>query len=400
MTDAAKTLVIELSKRALAICDNPGLTKTAKLAQLAPIEAQLAEAQNELSFTRQKKSFQQNLGVHFGDLGASGENSVGYNNEIGARGQLGNAPVLSLPRDEAQCLFKAATTGLNYVTKAMTTAEIEPALVPGQVQRVVDPAWEGTRILDLVPSSPTDRASMDFYEVTGTSSAAPVAEGAQKPESKRELKKKNVGATKIAHWSEVTEEALEDYAPFEKFLAADMAAGVIDAENRELLYGTGTGASKFKGLLKVSGIQAYARVGTDTILDALEIGGSQLRSSGRLIDPTGYIMHPLDYSRARRTKSTTGEYIAGDPTQDGPKKLWGYPVIVTTQITQGTAVVANLLQATQAWIRQPVNYRTSITGAGFRSNKVELLGEERIIFAVPEPGAVCVVDLADPAPGE
>lgn len=390
-TIEAQRRIRELGAEAQAVLSNKSFSNTVKKAKLDGLQAELEQHKATLSLHQKSAA-----------LMAGGESiDSPYAAAAGSpttKGISGQAPSLVLDPEQQLALFKSVQDRMPFVTKAaVTTGNLDPALYPSQFLPPVLAAREPSRILDLLPVTATDAALIEYYVTTGTAAAAAVAEGAQKPESGISFTKAQAGVTKLAHWMQVTEEALTDFAPFQQLLSADMIAGLIDSENNELLNALGTGASKFKGLLQVAGTQSYTRVTGDTILDAIEIAGSQLRAAGRFTDPDGIVMHPLDYSKARRTKSTTNEYIAGDPTQAGPQSLWGTRVVLTSEIPQGKAVVANFAKSCQVWVREGLSVRTNAYGSGFRSNEVEVIAEERLSLGVLAPSALSVVTIADPA---
>lgn len=385
----ARRAIAELGAKSQAIVSSKSLTNAAKKDQLDGLTAELKQHQETLK-----------LHEEAGRLMSGGEdiNSPYASTGSTTKGVTGQAPSLVLDPTQQLALFKSVQDRMPFVTKAaITSGNLDPALLPSQFLPPILAAREPTRILDLLPTTATNSAVIEYYITTGTAGAAAVAEGAQKPESGIAFTKAQAGVTKLAHWMQVTEEALTDFAPFQQLLSADMIAGLIDAENNELLNALGTGASKFKGLLKVTGTQSYTRLAGDTILDAVEIAGSQLRAAGRFTDPDGIIMHPLDYSKARRTKTTLGGYIAGDPTQDGPATLWGTRVVLTSEIPQGKAVVANFAKSCQVWVREGMSVRTNAYGSGFRSNEVEVIAEERLSLGVLAPSALSIVTISDPA---
>ena len=388
----AKTAMRGLATKAAATVANPNLTNAAKKNILDQIDVDL-KAHSQTITVHEQASRLMSGGS---SLGSS--EGMAFGSDLFAKGVTGRAPSLLLDPEQQMALFKAVGDKMPFVTKAvLDSTSVDPTQYPSQFLPPVLAAREPNRIADILPTSAMGTSIVEYYVTTGSAAAGPVAEGAEKPESGIVFTKATATATKIAHWMQVTEEAVRDFAPFAQLLSADMIAGVIDAENNELLSALGTGASKFKGMLAVSGTQSYIRLTGDTILDAIEIAGSGLRSGGRFTTPDGIAMHPLDYSKARRTNTTQGEYVAGDPTQAGPATLWGTRVVLTSQIPQGTALVGNFAQACQVWVREGLSVRTNAFGSGFRSNEIEVIAEERLSLGVVAPAALSVVTISDHA---
>ena len=77
---------------------------------------------------------------------------------------------------------------------------------------------------------------------------------------------------------------------------------VINVENAELLSGDGT-TGHLTGLLNTSGILTHA-VGTDTVLDAVEISIAALRTGAALAEANLFVLHPNTWSALRRVRSS------------------------------------------------------------------------------------------------
>jgi HK97 family phage major capsid protein len=74
---------------------------------------------------------------------------------------------------------------------------------------------------------------------------------------------------------------------------------------------------------------------------------------GPFVDPDGVVMHPLDWQDIQLLKTADGIYIYGSPNQAlATPRIWGLPVVVTTAITQNTALVGAFRIGAQVWRRQ------------------------------------------------
>jgi HK97 family phage major capsid protein len=84
----------------------------------------------------------------------------------------------------------------------------------------------------------------------------------------------------------------------------------------------------------------------------------------------------------------------GSPLAAVPTTLWNTPVIQSSSVPVGTAIVADLSQMALL-DREAVTVQASrANGTDFTSNKTTLLGEGRMGLAVFSPGAVLSVDLS------
>ncbi len=97
---------------------------------------------------------------------------------------------------------------------------------------------------------------------------------------------------------------------------------MVQVENEELLYGTGTGY--FAGFFSTSGILRHNVAGaTDTTaLGAIEQAIEQMRSGPALAEPDLFITSPSSWSALRRIKYDLHRYILSpDPTREEANQL-------------------------------------------------------------------------------
>jgi len=313
----------------------------------------------------------------------------------------GGDAALGLSGEQCKSLFDAAQNRLPMVVKAagdpsITDSNLGPTGVPMQALPPVAFAREPSRVANLLNTSVTDRPTVEFYVSTGTHGAGPVAEAAVKPLSGITYTRQSVTATKLAVRANATEEALSDFQPFMSMLAEDMTLGIIDAENNALLNAvTSTTAAptpwNFTGLLAAAGVLTLTPAATtDTILDGIEEATEVLRVGARFAEANALVMHPATFSRARRIKTSYGNYIAGDPLTEGPRTLWGLPCTLTTQIPQNEILVADFRQAAMLWYRAGLSVRIN-PYEGWENNAVGIIVEERLALGVTAPAAICVL---------
>lgn len=393
---SAKAAMRKLADEAQAVVKTSALTSKQKSAELDRIEVELKKYSDEVSLHTKAK-----LLAGGGDSGFfTGDHYM----QLGVKSVLAASSPSLVPTPEGMdALFKACRDKQSITVKTpVGTGNVDPATYPQQYLPPVLAAREPTRILDRLPTTGAETGIIEYYETTGTAAAAATAEGTLKPQSSIAFTKQTATMTKIAHFVEATEEALTDFQPFSQLLSEDMVAGLIEAENLELLSASGTAPHGFKGLLVVSGTQSYTQAASpETALDAIEKGATLLRAGGRFVTPDGLVMHPDDYSDVRRIKDTAGRYVAdqmsfgtGAPltASDSEPRLWNLPVTLTTQITPKTVLVGNFARAAMVWVREGVNIRTDPYSMA-TSNIVNVICEERLTLGVVAPAALAVVTL-------
>jgi HK97 family phage major capsid protein len=246
---------------------------------------------------------------------------------------------------------------------------------------------------------PTVKATGDKYDyvkqTVATQNAAPVAVGGIKPTSVYTLARVEDSIRTIAHVTEALDRMLlSDMTALTQFLDNQLRLGVLQAEESQILSGSGT-APQLRGILNTSGIQTQAR-STDPQSDAIYKAIIKVRL--QFMEPTGIVLHPSDWQTIRLSKaSTSGDYLAGDIIQSDPERLWGYPVVASPVMTAGTALVGDFGQAT---VYDREQARVTFTEAGlsdvagtelFLQNQIRFRAESRIGLAVVRPAAFCTV---------
>lgn len=257
------------------------------------------------------------------------------------------------------------STGAGYAPESLR--------LPGFVEAVTRPL----QLLDILPMGTTSQAAVPYMEeTTRTHAAAETAEAGTYAESTFIFTQRSVTVVKITDSLPVTDEQLAD-APFiQGYANGRLAFGVRQRLDRQAMAGNGTGAN-MRGILNTSGIQTAAR-GTDTQMDALYKAMTNIRVNGRAT-PTHHNLHPTDWQNIRLTKTADGIYIFGAPTEAGPERLWGLPVVQNEVLTQGTALVGSF---EPAWItlfeRQgidlQVGYVSSQFVQGLRTMRADMRG--------------------------
>lgn len=249
---------------------------------------------------------------------------------------------------------------------------------------------------DLIPSVPVTSDKVDYVKQTvNTNAAAAVSAGGQKPKSTYTIARQTATIAVIAHMSEAIDRSLlADYDAAVAFVNDVLTIGVLEEEEDQLLNGSGV-APNLTGILNTAGIQTQA-LGTDPRFDAIHKSLTKVRLSN--FEPDGIVMHPNDWEQVRLTRTADGEYIQGAPFEEGAEQLFGKPVITTTVLAEGTALVGAFAQGATVYDREAARVSFAETGLGdtagyelFDRNQVRFRGESRIGLGVQFPLAFCTL---------
>lgn len=305
------------------------------------------------------------------------------------------APQLDIEQEQYQELFEAGASNKSFAVSSKAaddSTSVTPAGIPDFRLPPVTQLREPTRVLSLLPTFATQYGSVEWFSTTGTTAAAAVAEGGAKPQSHIAYTPSTTSATKIAHYVSATDESFQDFPTFMGVLQTDMVGGLIKAENDELLNASTGGAHKWNGLLNTSGILTRAK-GGDTSLDAISKAFDDLRAGTSFAGPDGIVLNPATWGNIRRLKDSNGRYyLNADPLKEQDLSLWGVPVVLTTQIAAGTALLGAFQEAVAVYVRQGIRLEVANQGdTAFTTNTTLVRAEERFILTVPRPSALVAV---------
>ncbi|TMJ19552.1 MAG: phage major capsid protein [Alphaproteobacteria bacterium] len=238
--------------------------------------------------------------------------------------------------------------------------------------------------------------SVEYPKQTGrTNSAAPVAEGATKPESDIKFDLETVPMRVIAHWMKASRQVLEDVPQLRSIIDDELLYGLSLVEEAQLLFGDGTGQN-LEGMAALA--TAYASPispdPTENEIDTIAL--AILQASLTDIPPDGVVLHPSDWWRMRLLKDGEGKYILGDPGVVAEPRLFGLPVVTTQAMTVDKFLVG-AFKAQTLYDRWSARVEVGFVNDDFTKNLVTVLGEERIGFAAKRPEALIYGDFGNVA---
>ncbi|MFN7139725.1 MAG: phage major capsid protein, partial [Limisphaerales bacterium] len=245
-------------------------------------------------------------------------------------------------------------------------------------------------IAGLLPETETNARTIRYIrEKSFTNSAAAVAENGTKPEASWDLEEIDEQVRKIAVIGRVTDEFVDDFPAVRDYVNNRLRFMVLGCEDDQLLNGNGEGVN-LRGILNTPGIQTQAK-GSDSNLDAIHKAITKVKTVGFLF-PTAIAVHPEDWEILRLMRDDTANYYSGGPFAAVDNVLWGLPVVKTTRIARGTALVGDFVRGGQIFRRQGLTFEMSNTDAdNFSKNLITFRAETRLALAIYRPLAFCTV---------
>lgn len=294
--------------------------------------------------------------------------------------KAGNGPAEELDIDVKSLVEKKTVfdTSTGYAPEAI------------RINRLAPYPLETLTIADLIPQGTTSSNAVKYMEeTTFTNAAAATAEKGDSPESALAYTERSSDVRKISTFIPITEEMIEDVPGIQSVVNDRLGMMVGLTEETELLGGSGT-APHLRGLLNLVGKQTQAK-GSDPVPDAVYKAMILIMVNAKM-NPSGIVMHPLDWQDVRLMRTTDGIYIWGSPSDPGGDRMWGLPVIKTASMTQNTALVAAFNTALQIFRKRNLTIQVSNSHSDFFiKGQLAIRADERLALVAYRPSAVCTV---------
>ncbi|EDW6116191.1 phage major capsid protein [Salmonella enterica subsp. salamae] len=273
-----------------------------------------------------------------------------------------------------------ATTGTGASpTNSLTVAD----RIPG----IIAPPERAMTIRDLLIPGETDSASMEFIQETGfTNKAAPVAEGARKPQSEITFDLKSAPVRTIAHIFKASRQILDDAKGLASYIDGRARYGLRFAEELQLLSGDGTGMNIMGIIPQASTFNPKVTLTSATAIDRMRL--AILQSVLAEYPASGIVLNPIDWAAIELTKDGEGRYIIAQPVNGSVARLWGLPVVETQAMAQNNFLTGAFSMAAQIFDRMEIEVLLSTENEDdFARNMVTIRAEERLAMAVYRPEA-------------
>lgn len=292
-------------------------------------------------------------------------------------GRTGNVgPVAELPDVDAKVLFQT-TAGWGPETTRTGRVELLP-LAPA------------ASIIDYIPKNSTNQAAVVYMaETLFVNAAAETAENGAYGEAALALAEVSSPVRKLTVWIPVTDEQLEDVGYAQSYIENRLTLMLNQRVDSQVLVGDGI-APNLLGINNEPTVLTQA-LGADVVLDAIYKGIVQVQVTGRA-NPSAIAINPTDWQDIRLLRTVDGIYILGSPTDVGPTRLWGVPVVVTTAQTVGTAVVGDFATYCEFVLRRGISFQvTNSHGTDFINGRQAVRADFRAAFVIYRPQAFCLV---------
>lgn len=267
-------------------------------------------------------------------------------------------------------------------------------LVPQYQPGLIVPPFEAPVVSDLFAQGTTDAASIVYMvEKTFVNAAAPVAEGAAKPESTLTFDSVTDAVKKVATWLPVSEEMLADVAQIRSYIDNRLRQFVQLAMDKMVISGDGL-AGAFVGILNRAGLAPAVAKGA-TELNAIAIYRQIVEIlATSLLMPDAIVTSPRAWGVMVTAQNSQGVFYGPGMFSGLPSpSLWGLRVALTTQLANETdALVGAFKQGGQLWKRDGITVQASNSHSDFFvKNLVAIRAEQRAALAVYRPGAFGLV---------
>ena len=245
----------------------------------------------------------------------------------------------------------------------------------------------------LLAQGNTNSNSIEYdKEKAFTNAAAPVAEGASKPQSELQFEDATAPVRTIAHWMRASVQILADAPALRSMIDQRLRYGLAYVEETQILTGSGSNQNLSGLVTNATAYSAPGSLSVSTPVDVIRLMILQVALAE--FPPNGIVMNPIDMAAIELSKDSAGGYLIGDPQGTIQKRLWGLPVVETQAMTVDKALVGAFDLAAQIFDRQVATVEVSTEDAdNFTKNKVTIRAEERLALAIYRPAAIVYGDL-------
>lgn len=277
---------------------------------------------------------------------------------------------------------------LELKTLFQTTAGWSPETT--RTGKLVFDAQRPIQVVDIIPLGNTNQSAVVYMEeTTFTNNAAETAEGGASPEAALVYTERTTTVRKISVFIPVTDEMLEDEARIASLLDNRLRFMLQQRLDLQILVGDGV-APRLEGINNVTGVLTQAK-GVDNRPDAIYKGITQIRVTGQA-EPNAYVTHPNDWQPIRLLQTADGIYIWGSPSDAGPSRIWGLPVLQAQAQTENIGLLGDYANFVELVMRRGVEVQISDSHSDFFiKGKKAIRASLRAALPTYRPEAFCQI---------
>lgn len=287
------------------------------------------------------------------------------------------------PRGRVDVQTKATITSATTAAAGSAGAAMVPTRLPG----IIAPPDRRLVVRDLITPGRMDGNALEYVRETGfTNNAAPVAEGAAKPQSDIRFELVSTTAKVIAHHAKASRQILDDVAQLASYIDGRLRYGLAFKEEGQLLNGDGTGQNLHGIIPQATAFTPPIALTSPTSIDLMRL--AMLQAVLAEYPATGHVMNPIDWAWVETLKDSEGRYIIGNPQGNISPTLWGLPVVTTQAIAVDKFLTGAFRLGAQIFDRWLARVEIATENEDdFVKNLITMLCEERLALAVYRPEA-------------
>lgn len=284
------------------------------------------------------------------------------------------------------------STEVKQVTSAAAGGLVRQTIREAEVVQLMR---ERRVVRDLLTTIAVNTPSIEYaVQTLRTNNAAPVAESAAKPYSDYAWTVATANVRVLAHLAKITRQAMDDAPRLMGEIDSEMRYGLGFVEERQFLYGNGTGQNLFGIVPQATDFAVpagFPTMANATRIDALRL--AMLQASIGLLPADGIVLNQLDWAVIELTKTTDGAYLFANPQGNVDARMWGLPVVATPAMNAGDFLVGSFKMGATVYDRMGVEVLISTENSDdFEKNLATMRAEERVAIAVKRPGAFITGD--------
>lgn len=285
---------------------------------------------------------------------------------------------------------ESLTLDVKYINSATGAGagNVGAAIVPNRSTDLLRLPDRRFFLRDLIAPGRTSSPVIIYPKETGyTNNAAPVAEGARKPESNISMTTVTETVKKIATFMKASTEILADLPGLQSFIDYRLRYMLRFREEAQMLNGSGVG-NNLNGIYTQATAYALPTGSTapETAIDLIRL--ALLQAELAEFPSDGVVLNPVDWCNIELLKDGQGRYLIGNPQGTLNPTLWNRPVVSTQAMAVGNFLAGAFQLGAQVFDREDAAVVIATENEDdFVNNLVTILIEERLALAVYRPEA-------------